>query len=521
MAIRDLFRPAPAPDATQPVVVAPGLWPEPNEVGTAIVANRRVNAAAGPRYEDELRPGLPDFQLDKAQIEVDTWTDSVGWLGYFVDVVATLGSGVDLMPQQWGGEEWIDEDSPLMHQMLDRFFQPADALKPVYRSRAAWMRADLERLMRVGEFAVWADVATGSIEGGDFRGWFTAHPVSMSPGRRTGEFVARLRPDARPDSEAYITGETSELMRMWDPQPRYPYKARVPIHRIKREVAAYMAQCARVEGDAHSRLLAGLLWINVTEDDAKALAEYEAGEGPTTPAGSGLPDLIRQYGEWTRSSLLDIEGGDLVAKVAPFLWPHHSEPKPVVIGSEIDENALKGMKEILEHAARGLNIPMDFLLMGVGEANHWNSAEKRRALNNQAVYPVLQMYLDFWSDRWRRWLQLAGMPEHEASRRRIHYDPTPIALRDDNVAQVLSAHRLVGFRRAVIAQVVGKTEADLIPLPDGITEDEFTLERITPGANVLKLTPEGGAERDTDPNPSTDEALDPGSEPITDRIVDA
>lgn len=438
----------------------------PNHPTTTAAAGIRhtiaqVQSAAGPKYES-TREGHPDFALTHTQLEVDDSVDEIGWLGYYVESVAKLGSRVNFVPQYFDGAEWVDRHGTLEHSHLNEFLQPAGPLRRVM-GRSTWIQGHLELLMRLGEFAVWPEANPS----GDFSGWFTAHPGTLQKATsREPMFVAKLRPDARQGSTGWIETPLELLERCLYPDTTYPWLARTPIARILPEARAFKALCERVQVDANSRLLMnGLLYIHTNETD---VADPDATEK------TGIDLIVDTFGAMSRRAWTE-PGANQMSRAAPFPFPHHTAPEVIDLGRDIDENLLPSMLGIVESAARGLNVPMDYILDGAGSGNHWDSAEKRRQVNEQAVFPTLGTYVDWWTPRFQRYLEATGSTG-EPQRWRIWYDPSPIVIREDNVAQVQATHDRVGLKREVLARMVGLTADDLIEPPDGMDDDQLVLQ---------------------------------------------
>lgn len=455
-----------------PYARTPNLTPDVSvRAGSPAAIARRnttVQAAAGFAYE--APNGLPDFTLTSEQREIDFFVETMGWVGFFVQIKAMLGSMCPWFIEKREGQEWVKAKDPRIQAM-------ANYIRPPVRTQLGMRYRSLSLQASIGEHAFWP-VRTQE------RGlcFDIGHPDQMRRGMSTETFGVATRRDARPSQGfGYQEFPIDRLKRHWVPHPKWPDEARVELVRAVTEMRIYRSTVLNLHRSADSRLLMnGLLWVSTNDgsdgkgDWVQPRDEFDPGDDtPATPQGGGLDDLIAEFAKFGARAFRDHRGEDVASRL-PFVFPHHSEPKMIEIGRGIDGETLTALSEVVRAGARGLSIPTEFLVMGEGTANHWNDAELRRSLHERAVYPELVVNDEFWTDYALRPLLALSRPgglalaDDDPAEYRLNSDTTVLDVKSDSPALALQAWNAGLASASWAASKIGIAEGEMLELPDDI-----------------------------------------------------
>ena len=431
-----------------------------------------VTAAAGPHYSGR-QPGVPDFALTNEQLEVDRFVDEIGWVGFYVQIKAMLGAMCPWIPEQKIGRDWVPCEDPRIAGILD-------LIRPPRRSQAGLRFRSLRLQASIGEHAFFPVTTPG-------RGltFDIAHPGQLRKGQTAGTFGVATRRDANPTTGlGYTEHPRDHLHRHWIEDDKWPDEAKPSLSAVRPEMRVYESVVRNLQRSSDSRLLMNnLLWISNDYGGTEGDRWIEDPDGltgddvPNTPEGTGLTELIREFSRLGARAFSDHLGKD-VASVLPFPFPHHTKPEMVDLGGNVDKEVLKSLTEIVFAAARGLNIPTQFLVSGEASANHWNDAELRRALHERAVFPELEANNEFWTEyAFRPLLSLSksglmSLGDDDPEEYRIGVDTSVLDVKSDSLAHVSTAIQEGIASREWAADKLGVPRGEMLEVPVDVDDYE-------------------------------------------------
>lgn len=479
-----------------------------------------VTAAAGFAYESAS--GLPDFTLTAEQIEIDQYAQNMGWVGFYVHVKAMLGAMCPWVPAQRVGGQWVQKPGNV------RMAAMADGILPPTRSQASMRFRSLRLQASIGEHAFWP--VSSQDRGLVFE---IAHPLQLRRGQQLGTFGVQTRRDARASTGfGYREYPIERLRRHWVPDDVWPDEATTPLAGVLKEMRLYDALVRNIGRSAESRLLMNnLLWIS--SDDGKPAdggewVEAEApdpdDDTPATPSGDDtLDEIIQDLAKAGGRAFRDHMGHDM-ASVLPFVMVHHTEPKMIELGRPIDKAALSGLTEVVFTAARGLNIPTQYLVSGEASANHWNDAELRRALHERAVYPELDVNNEFWTQYAFQPLLaltrpgLVALRDDDPAEWRLECDTSAIDVKSDADPMASFLNGVSSRKRA--AAEAGISEDEMLELPPDVSEYEHFLYVKAAGVRAALEVMHDQALGQAPAPTTAPEALPPGPETVDAGVAD-
>lgn len=468
--------------------VAPRPAPPPGlgrAAAAAVNGAGPVTAAAGFAYESK-DPSVPDFKLTPDQIEVDGFVDSMGWVGFYVQVKAMLGSMCPWFVEERVGSEWVPAEDPRIQAM-------ASLVQPASRSQMGMRYRSLSLQARLGEHAFWPVVSPQ-------RGlcFDLAHPKQLRRGQVDGVFGVATRRDANPSAGfGYQEFPIERLRRHWIPDDSWPDDARVRLAPTLTEMRLYRSIVLNLGRAADSRLLMnGLLWVSTddgSEDGGSWVADTAGAFDPDdmTPeaptVGGGIPSLIEEFSRFGARAFRDHLGQDVASRL-PFPFPHHTKPEHIELGRAIDPEVLSALTDVVFAAGRGLDIPTQYLVSGEASSNHWNDAELRRALHERAIYPELGHHDEFWSGYALRPLMAmtraggAVLGDNDPDDYRLRSDTSVLDIKSDSLPHIALAAQLGIPDRAWLADKLGVPEDRMLDVPVDITEYEHWVYSKLPAA---------------------------------------
>lgn len=480
---------------------APRVGPSPAEQWANHLHNVAVQAAAGPSYRAATK-NEPEFSLTAEQVEADAAVEEVGWVGYVPDYLSSQGSKARFYPAvNVDGTAWTEHES--LAQEWNKFYRPHPDMTDGedLLDRQTWTKTNLANLYTIGEFAAWRLPITQELGGGD--GWMTAHPSCLdSASNRNGPkmFAYRNRPDAaKPERSNEVTGyyeyDFELLHRCWKPHHKYTALADFSLRRILPEIRLYRSVLANLTSASKSRLLMnGIVWFPTLEQDVRD------DEGSSLADGSTLEGMVQKWGRIGKRAFEDHSSND-PASVIPFPFSHHTAPQYIELGRGADKATLMILPEIIQHAARGMNLPTDFILKGVGESNHWNAEAKNQSVIKSGIEPLLDDYLGWWSKQFIRHLNAVGQKQYTSENLRIQADLTPIAVKENNAPLILEIDNRIPLKPKTLLSSVGLTEEDMDdtgrPQPGEMTQPPLPFPEPTDASTGAVSTPSGPTPVDT------------------------
>lgn len=257
---------------------------------------------------------------------------------------------------------------------------------------------------------------------------------------RKGLTRVKLTPNGHErDGTAFVV-PTEAAMRMWIPDEEWKAFATSPMAASIEPLHRYHSLTRTVKRIADSRLVQnGMIWTPEkahesfdTEDEA----EEQRGAGATKPRSKTQADFY----EIARRVF---EDDDDILAVAPYMvwWGEAGdEPKPIEIGSNLDEQGIAHRREALEDFARGIDLPTSIVVGGgPGDKNHWTEWLVDAKYFGQAVAPTMDRITH--SDLTRTFLApVVRFYRLPADRFRVGYDPGPVIVQPDQSDKALRYH---------------------------------------------------------------------------------
>jgi len=406
-------------------------------------ADSVVTAAVGPMRNVEAKGWFGGSSGDvKAKQEQVLHYDKngPGFVGFYLDLYSTLAAEFPLVIQEYVDGRW----------QLAQGGRPGELLaeiKGVGEDQKQFHQANCRAFKAVGEVAFWPNA------NGHANGWHRDLPHTIkSHGKHptmkgrpnvylceSSPGVAKeYKPDAAPPSGLHVV-PYAQMRRVWAPDTEYSSLPTSSLFRILSDIRRYETFNRNVQRSGTAALLlAGLLWI---EGDAKDVVGSPSPMAQSS-AEAALGPLGKQIRSLMKAAQRNVDDTDerQVASAMAHPFVYKTKPERVEIGKAVDPGMLQAKADALADAARGVDGPM--------------SAES--ALDNEETDSSEDLSL------WEK-----GVITRDALARRRGVDP-----------------------------------ADMLPLPDGVTDYEHWLastgsrdvvDNEVADAPVTPAAPEDGA----------------------------
>ena len=464
-------------------------------------ADSVVTAAVGPMRNVEAKGWFGGSSGDvKAKQEQVLHYDKngPGFVGFYLDLYSTLAAEFPLVIQEYVDGRW----------QLAQGGRPGELLaeiKGVGEDQKQFHQANCRAFKAVGEVAFWPNA------NGHANGWHRDLPHTIkSHGKHptmkgrpnvylceSSPGVAKeYKPDAAPPSGLHVV-PYAQMRRVWAPDTEYSSLPTSSLFRILSDIRRYETFNRNVQRSGTAALLlAGLLWI---EGDAKdvvgspspmAQSSAEAALGP-------LGKQIRSLMKAAQRNVDDTDERQVASAMAhPFVYK--TKPERVEIGKAVDPGMLQAKADALADAARGVDGPMSAIVEGQGAAQRLlNEWKQDSAINQAALSLSARVALSYGPA-----LLDPRLTDEERGRFRVFVDESALDNEETDSSEDLSLWEKGVITRDALARRRGVDPADMLPLPDGVTDYEHWLastgsrdvvDNEVADAPVTPAAPEDGA----------------------------
>lgn len=408
------------------------------------------------------------FAYESWQTEAWGFFDSLGEFQYAVDWLANALSRVRLTAAELvpGG----DEPEPLGDGPAA---QLVEQLGGGIAGHAAIMKSLAIQLSVPGEGWLVAERVDPRIPLAQ-ADWSVKSTDEIRPGRgKAGGYEVRVD-----DNRWQTLGEESLPVRIWDPHPRYSWKATsaakaaIPIMRtvelLNRRIIATLV----------SRLAMNGLLLIPQEYTINTPAPYQEADDPFVAM---LLDIagknIREPGSATASIPIPIKfAGDGIEK-----WKH------LTFGDGVDKELIEEREKELGRLATSLNMPAE-VLKGLGTVNHWTSWQLAEDGIKLHISPVAELIGGGLTTGYLQpMLKAAGedLVGPNGGKLIVWYDTSELTSRPDKSAQAKSAHGEIAISDAALRRESGLDEADA---PTAEETERQALVMLVKAGNVEAFT---------------------------------
>lgn len=363
------------------------------------------------------------FAYESWQTEAWGFFDSLGEFQYAVDWLANALSRVRLTAAELvpGGDEPEPLDDGPAAQLVEQ-------LGGGIAGHAAIMKSLAIQLSVPGEGWLVAERADPRIPLAQ-ADWSVKSTDEIRPGRgKAGGYEVRVD-----DNRWQALGEESLPVRIWDPHPRYSWKATsaakaaIPIMRtvelLNRRIIATLV----------SRLAMNGLLLIPQEYTINTPAPYQDADDPFVAM---LLDIagknIREPGSATASIPIPIKfAGDGIDK-----WKH------LTFGDGVDKELIEEREKELGRLATTLNLPAE-VLKGIGSTNHWVAWQLEESGIKLHISPVAELIVGGLTVGYLQpMLKAAGeeLVGPNGGKLIVWYDPSELTARPDKSDKAMQAY---------------------------------------------------------------------------------
>lgn len=409
-----------------------------------LVASARViQATRGPR--DTL------FQYDSWQKEAWSYFDSLGEFEYGVTWLSNALSRVRLTAAELvpGGDEPEPLDDGPAADLVEQ-------LGGGITGHAAIMKAFGVHLSVPGEAWLVAEKARPDTPIAD-ADWSVKSTDEIRRDQQTGGFEVQVD-----DNRWRRLGDESLPVRVWEPHPRWSWKANsaaraaIPIMRridlLDRRIIAMLVSRLAMNGFILIPQEGSITTPEVYQDQPDpfvAMLIDIAGRNIREPgsASAGIPIPIRFASEYIDK------------------WKH------LTFGDPIDEQLLNERDKEIRRLATALNMPAEVLL-GMGDVNHWGAWQLEESGIKLHISPVAETIVAGLTVGYLHPLLKAAGEEltgPNGGRLIVWYDTSELTARPDKSAQAQAAYDRIEISGAAFRRESGLDEADA-PSRDEVRE---------------------------------------------------
>jgi hypothetical protein len=411
--------------------------PAPPPVDTLTASARVIQAAQG-SSTDRL------FQYESWQAEAWAMFDSLGEFQYAVgNWLANAMSRVRLTAAEQvpGG----DEPEPITEGPAATLIEQ---LGGGIAGRAAIMKSLAVQVSVPGEGWLVAQRADLRIPL-DQADWSVKSTEEIRPARgATGAYEVRIG-----DNDWQPLGPESLPVRIWDPHPRWSWKANSAARAAIPVMRRIELLDRRIIATLVSRLAMNGLLLIPQEYTINTPAAYQDAADPFVAM---LIDIagknIREPGAATASIPIPIKfAGDGIEK-----WKH------LTFGDGVDKDLIEEREKELGRLATDLNLPAE-VLKGLGTVNHWGSWQIEESGIKLHIAPVAETITGGLTVGYLQpMLKAAGadLVGPNGGKIIVWYDPSELTARPDKSEKVLQAFDRVEASGAALRRESGLDESD-------------------------------------------------------------
>lgn len=458
MSLLDYFRTRPAPtiEGDEPefvLVEAEDIsdrWVKERGIQPGQRVEPVVTASMRPWHDRTERPGA--FRRSGGVTDADwqtklryTYRHGPSLVGDAVDFPADLMRLVSWHVEkrdQYGN--WEKSEDPRQSKLLSDFVSSDGGI----RKLAAIMSHHLDL---VAHFV-------GVVRQHNGRWVYSVHAPSNVARVGTDVVAVRAWQGATPgDTDGYFEVPIRHVSYFWAPDPEWPGLPFCRLARASDNIEMVRLVDRLAERTYRRRIvLPGVMWSQSTDH----LPSW--------------PDDMRSY---IAASQQDVEDRR-PSSLGYFAFSTEGEPpKLIEATAKIDQMDLDVQARAAENVIRTTGLPIKTLLEGPGTANMWNEAYVNDYVADFVMWPRVARIADIitmWHQRpWTRGFSRSSMRGYDADEWRVGFDLSRIESRTDNTSSVLALFDKGQVNRAAAANIANLSEADLLEIPEGMTEAEW------------------------------------------------
>lgn len=319
-------------------------------------------------------------------------------------------------------------------------------------------------LARLGENLEFAGEAYLLGEEGDEGEQWSIKSVSEV---QIGQGVVRLVDPGSGTGGRELRAEECELLRLWNPHPRYDQWPDSPIAALLKTCRAMNTLSDRGLAHDRSRISTGKALYLPDE-----LSLQRPGSAPVSADMDGADEdddpFMAELTEFMTIPVLNPDDPSAIVPLiirGPAMAADQSTPMKDVIGTidlhNEDPKDLDARRDnLVAILARGIDLPPE-VLTGIGNTNHWNGAVIDATTVKSHIEPRAERMCDALTVAYL-WpaLKAMGVPRDEREKVCLWFDPSELMQSPDRAQAVKDAHEAGTVSDATMRRVLGFTEED-------------------------------------------------------------
>lgn len=319
-------------------------------------------------------------------------------------------------------------------------------------------------LARLGENLEFAGEAYLLGEDGDEGEEWSIKSVSEV---QVGQSTVRLIDPGGGQGGRELKPGSCELLRLWNPHPRYHQWPDSPIAALLETCEAMVLLSRRGRAHDRSRISKGKALYLPDE-----LSMQRAGTAPVTADADGALDdedpFLAELTEFMMAPILnDADPSAVVPLIirGPAMAGDGATPMKEVIGTinlhNDDPKDLDTRRDnLVSILARGIDLPPE-VLTGIGDTNHWNGAVISAETVKSHIEPRAERMCDALTVAYL-WpaLKAMGIPRSEREKVCLWFDPSELMQDPDRAQAAKDAHEADVISDAAMRHAMGFTEED-------------------------------------------------------------
>lgn len=282
-----------------------------------------------------------------------------------------------------------------------------------------------------------------------------------------GQNVVRLMEPGYGTAYREVPASQCELLRLWNPHPRYYDWPDSPIAALLETCQAMVLKSRRGRAHDRSRISKGKVLYLPDE-----LSIQRAGQAPVTPDTEGATEDADPFMDTLTEFMMTPIGDDAdpsavvpIIVRGPALAPDQATPMKDVIGTidlhNDDPKDLEAARDnLVAILARGIDLPPE-VLTGIGDTNHWNGAVISAETVKSHIEPRAERMCDALTVAYL-WpaLKAMGVPRSEREKVCIWFDPSELMQDPDRAQAAKDAHEAGAISDESLRRSLGFTEED-------------------------------------------------------------
>ena len=399
--------------------------------------------------------------------------DTVGELRYVANWIGNVMSRATLHAARRDGNELVPLDSGPAREAMD-------ALYGGPQNQAQMIQLLGTDMTVSGEGYITARTVSGEDQ------WDVLSTGKLTQGKNgklTGNFG---------DSENRVPLTANDLViRVWTPHPTNPSEADAPTRSNIKTLSQIVGYDDHISAQLTSRLAgAGILFM---PSEIQFAASNEA-----DPEASQADTFLQSLGEAMNAAIADRNSpAAFIPIVVTAPGDELEKVQHLTFWSDLDESVIEMRQSAISRFAIGMDVPPE-VLMGNGDANHWNAWLSEESAIKAHLEPRLGVINAALTNTYLRPALKGIVPDEELNDFYVIADTAEIRTRPNRSTEALEMHD-----RGLLGSEAVRRETGFKP-EDKMAQDEYVawlLQRIATGAITPELTAEAlrilGANIDT------------------------